>query len=145
LKSVGIGFTITQLKYHPSNDGFLAVFGNKQCLVVSLDLGSGSSSGEKNFSNIKVLQTIKLDLMLEQIAQDLCIVDCCWLPHSLTHLAVLTKTFLKIYDLSKDTMSPSVFFNEIQDASGINNMTAITIAKDQIVTNSQRYFIGLTV
>jgi len=39
--------------------------------------------------------------------------------------------FLKIYDLSKDTISPVVYINEIQDASGMNNMTSMSIVKDE--------------
>jgi len=75
LKSVGIGFNITQLKYHPNNDGFLVVYGNKQCLIVSLDLQTFPNSNQVNLQNVKVLQTIKVDLMLEQLGGGLYIVD----------------------------------------------------------------------
>ena len=131
LKSVGIGFAITQMKFHPNNDNFLAVYGNKECIIIVLDKSSNSAG-------IKVTQTIKLDLMLDQLGPDLSIVDCCWLPQCSTHLAVLTKMFLKVYDLSKDILSPAFCINEIQDASGLNYMTSMTIANVSGSTTAQR-------
>lgn len=126
LKSVGIGFSITRMSFHPNNDGLLVVHGNKQCIIINLDVHNLTNSSQNN--GVKVLQTIKLDLMLDQLGGDLFIVQCCWLPNSQTHLCVLTKMFLKIYDLSKDTLSPVYCMNEIQDETGISLMSCMTVA-----------------
>ena len=83
MKSVGIGFTINQMKFSNSrvdsksgaNDNFLAIFGNKQCIVLNLDLKKISTTSNVNGPGIKVLQSIKLDLMLDQLGGDLYIKD----------------------------------------------------------------------
>lgn len=106
------------LKFHPQNDGFLAVYGNKDCIIISLDP-----------QNIKVHQTLKLELMLDQLGPDLYIVDCLWLPNCQTHFTVMTKMDVKIYDLSKDKLSPAFYINQIEDTSGVNMMTSMAIEK----------------
>jgi E3 ubiquitin-protein ligase UBR4 len=64
------------------------------------------------------------------------------LPGSQTNLAVLTKSFVKIYDLSKDTISPIVYFSEIQDESGKNAMTSLTISQEGTGSNLHRIYVG---
>lgn len=64
--------------------------------------------------------------MLNQLGHDLYISDLCWVPTSQTHVAVMTKSFIKIYDLSEDTLSPVFFINQIEDINGFNMMTCMT-------------------
>ena len=64
------------------------------------------------------------------------------MPGSKTNLAVLTKSFVKIYDLSKDTISPIVYFSEIQDESGANDMTSLAICQEGASNSCHRIFIG---
>ena len=73
----------------------IAVYGNKDCIIINLDT-----------QKKKVLQTVKLDLMLSQLGDDLYISDLCWIPTSQSHLAIMTKSFIKVYNLTEDTMSP---------------------------------------
>ena len=120
-KSVAVGFSITKMKFHPLDDGLLACYGNLDWIIIHID-------PLKN----KVLQTLKIDLMLDQLGDNLWIIDCCWLPNSRTHIAVLTPQFVKIYDISKDTLSPAFWINQIEDWNGLNMMTSITIARDTI-------------
>lgn len=75
IKSVGIGFTISQMKFS-SNDNYLAIYGSKQCIVLNLDLKKVSTTSNVNGPAVKVLQSIKLDLMFDQLGGDLCIKDC---------------------------------------------------------------------
>ena len=125
------------MKYHPLNDGLLACFGNLDCIIINLDP-----------TKTAVLQTLKIDLMLDQLGDDLYIIDWCWLPNSQTHIAVLTPHFIKIYDLSKDTLSPAFCINQIEDNGGLNAMTSIAIARDTISqdfaqnNNLLRVFVG---
>ena len=70
--------------------------------------------------------------MLDQLGDNLWIIDCCWLPNSRTHIAVLTPQFVKIYDISKDTLSPAFWINQIEDWNGLNMIKSIIITKDTI-------------
>lgn len=49
---------------------------------------------------------------------------------------------MKIYDLSKDTISPIIYFSEIQDESGSNAMTSLTIAQEGVGSGLHRIYIG---
>lgn len=112
LKSVGIGYHVNRMKFHPYNDSLLAVYGNRECIIINI-----------NIEQQKVIQTINLNLMLEQLGDDLFICDLCWVPTSQSHIAVMTKQFIKIYDVSKDTFSPVFCINQIENANGLNQMT----------------------
>jgi E3 ubiquitin-protein ligase UBR4 len=45
--------------------------------------------------------------MLEAFGRDLSIIDVQWLPGSQTMIAVGTRQFVRIYDLSEDNISPT--------------------------------------
>lgn len=77
--------------------------------------------------------------MLEAFAQDLTIVNIQWVPGSQTMIAVGTRQFVRIYDLSEDNISPthnlivndesitdfSISKNEIHDLNNPNLNTCI--------------------
>jgi len=55
----------------------------------------------------KINYKVSVDLLLEAISKDLTIVNVNWLPGSQSTLAIATRDFIKIYDLSEDTISPT--------------------------------------
>jgi E3 ubiquitin-protein ligase UBR4 len=55
----------------------------------------------------KINYKVSVDLLLEAISKDLTIVNVNWLPGSQSTLAIGTRDFIKIYDLSEDTISPT--------------------------------------
>jgi len=67
----------------------------------------------------KVQQRVTVELMLEAISRELTVVNVRWLPGSQSCLAVATSHFIKIYDLSQDTLSPThnimIFYGFISD------------------------------
>lgn len=79
----------------------------------------------------KILFKLSVDLLLEVISKDLTIVNVEWLPGSQTSIAVATRDFVKVYDLSEDNMSPThnfmIFNGYISD---------FTFGREQIDPNS---------
>ena len=63
---VAVGFSITKMKFHPLDDELLACYGNLDWIIIHID-------PLKN----KILQTLKIDLMLDQLGDNLWIIDCC--------------------------------------------------------------------
>jgi E3 ubiquitin-protein ligase UBR4 len=103
------------LKFNPSNQNFLAVAGIKDLEVFTLS------------KNGKVVSKLVVDLVLEALGEDLSIVNINWLPDSQTMLAVATREFVRIYDLSEDNISPK-FNIEIHD----NSITDFTFSKSRV-------------
>lgn len=95
LSSAPIPFTVLSLSGNPCNEDFLAVCGLKDCHVLTF-----SSTG-----------SVADHLVLHpQLETGNFIIRAIWLPGSQTQLALITADFVKIYDLSKDALSPQYFF-----------------------------------
>ena len=84
--------------------------------------------------------------MLNQLGHDLYITDLCWVPTSQTHVAVMAKSFIKIYDLAEDILSPVFFINQIEDINGFNMMTCMTFENSlntkEAGNNCSRIYVG---
>lgn len=95
LASAPIPFTVLSVTGNQWNEDFLAVCGLKDCHVLTFN-----SSG-----------TVSDHLVLHpQLETGNFIIKPLWLPGSQTQLALVTADFVKIYDLSKDALSPQYYF-----------------------------------
>ena len=95
LASAPIPFTVLSVTGNQWNEDFLAVCGLKDCHVLTFN-----SSG-----------TVSDHLVLQpQLETGNFIIKALWLPGSQTQLALVTADFVKIYDLSKDALSPQYYF-----------------------------------
>ncbi|XP_066587252.1 E3 ubiquitin-protein ligase UBR4 [Prorops nasuta] len=95
LASAPIPFTVLSVTGNQWNEDFLAVCGFKDCHVLTFN-----SSG-----------TVSDHLVLHpQLETGNFIIKAIWLPGSQTQLALVTADFVKIYDLSKDALSPQYYF-----------------------------------
>ncbi|XP_014236597.1 protein purity of essence isoform X3 [Trichogramma pretiosum] len=95
LASAPIPFTVLSMTGNQWNEDFLAVCGLKDCHVLTFN-----SSG-----------TVSDHLVLHpQLETGNFIIKAIWLPGSQTQLALVTADFVKIYDLSKDALSPQYYF-----------------------------------
>ncbi|KAF5286898.1 hypothetical protein FQA39_LY00431 [Lamprigera yunnana] len=95
LASAPIPFTVLTLASNPCNEDVLAVCGLKDCHILTF-LSTGSVSDH-----------LVLHLQLET---GNFIIKALWLPGSQTKLALVTADFVKIYDLSVDSLSPEYYF-----------------------------------
>ncbi|KAK3907858.1 E3 ubiquitin-protein ligase UBR4, partial [Frankliniella fusca] len=95
LASAPIPFTVLSVTGNQWNEDFLAVCGLKDCHVLTF-----SSAGS-------VAEHLVLHPQLET---GNFIIRAIWLPGSQTQLALITADFVKIYDLSKDALSPQYYF-----------------------------------
>lgn len=95
LATAPIPFTVLSMTANQWNEDFLAVCGLKDCHVLTFN-----SSGT-------VLDHLVLHPQLET---GNFIIKAIWLPGSQTQLALVTADFVKIYDLSKDALSPQYYF-----------------------------------
>ncbi|XP_031787712.1 protein purity of essence isoform X2 [Nasonia vitripennis] len=95
LASAPIPFTVLSMTGNQWNEDFLAVCGLKDCHVLTFN-----STG-----------TVSDHLVLHpHLETGNFIIKAIWLPGSQTQLALVTADFVKIYDLSKDALSPQYFF-----------------------------------
>lgn len=83
------------MRFNPAYPNYLAVAGSQK-----LDILTISKQG-------KVLQKLSVDLLLEVLSNDLTLLNVKWLPGSQTSIAVATREFVKIFNLSEDNMSPT--------------------------------------
>lgn len=105
LSSATVPFTVLSITGNPCNEDFLAVCGLKDCHVLTFT-GAG---------------TVTDQLVLHcQLEAGNFIIKALWLPGSQTELAIVTADFVKIYNLSKDAVSPKFYFlvpsGKIRDA-----------------------------
>ncbi|XP_039271370.2 E3 ubiquitin-protein ligase UBR4-like [Styela clava] len=106
LSTTQIPFTIVTLANNPCNEEVLAVCGLKDCHILT-------------FTS---LGTVNDHLTLHpQLSAGNYIIKALWLPGSTSEIALITAKFVKIYDLSKDVLSPSFYFliptGKIRDAT----------------------------
>lgn len=121
-KSTSIGFPIMGMRFNRNNEGFLAVFGLKDLVVFTLDPTTAN-----------VESKLSVDLMLDALGQGDLIVSVEWIAHSQTHLAVAATSFIKVYDLSEDNISPSFYISLLEGG----NITAFTAAPYWVYDPSQ--------
>ena len=91
LASVPVPFTVLSINGNPVNDDYLAVCGLKDCHVIVF-----TSSGS-------VSEHLVMHPHLESGSY---IIKSLWLPGEQTQLAIVTVDFVKIFDLSVDSLSP---------------------------------------
>lgn len=102
LSTVQVPFTLISVSANQSNDDYIALNGLKDCHVMYLN-ESGRSNQEGSANNTVLVLHPSLEgsnYILKSI----------WLPNSQTELAIITCDFIKIFDLSIDTISPSYYF-----------------------------------
>ncbi|EDW35131.1 GL24752 [Drosophila persimilis] len=95
LSSAPIACTVLSLAANPCNEDCLAVCGLKECHVLTF-----SSSGSTN-EHIVITPQLENGNFLKKAM---------WLPGSQTLLAIVTTDYVKIYDLSVDTISPKYYY-----------------------------------
>ncbi|CAD6222096.1 GSCOCG00011717001-RA-CDS, partial [Cotesia congregata] len=95
LASAPIPFTVLTITSNPWNEDFLAVCGLKDCHVLTFN-----SSGIVSDHLVLHPQREPGNFIIKAI----------WLPGSQTQLSLVTADFVKIYDLSKDALSPQYYF-----------------------------------
>ncbi len=115
---IAAGFQVCGLQFNEANDSYLAVAGVKDCVVHILDPKKGTQ-----------VSKLKVDLMLQSLGEGLNIVKVRWLPGSQTMLAVAAHTFIKVYDLSKDNISP--VYTLTSGDGPINDMVIVKESKSE--------------
>ncbi|XP_026807089.1 E3 ubiquitin-protein ligase UBR4 isoform X1 [Rhopalosiphum maidis] len=95
LSSVSIPFTVLSVTANSVNEDFLSVCGLKDCHILTFN-----TSGTIN-EHIVLHPTLEVGNF---------IIRSIWLPGSQTSLALVSAEFVKIYDLSKDVLSPQYYF-----------------------------------
>jgi len=100
LSKNAVRFELVQLTFNSANESYLAVAGYEDCQVFTVN-----PRGE-------VTDRLALELAL----QDAYIRRIAWVPGSQVELMVVTNRFVKIYDLSKDKISPTHYFTVLEDS-----------------------------
>jgi E3 ubiquitin-protein ligase UBR4 len=104
-RSNSMGFCITGLSWNILNPQLLLLHGTTECVVFNVET-SGSQKGI-------VKNRFHIDLMLEAFGAGVSLIKVRWLPNSLVHAVVATNTFIKIYNLSEDLISPMITYTLI--------------------------------
>lgn len=95
LAAAPIPCIVLSLASNPANEDFLAVCGLKECHILSF-----SNAGAVN-DHIVITPQLETGNFIKRAI---------WLPGSQTKLALVTADFVKIYELSEDTLSPQYYF-----------------------------------
>lgn len=95
LAAAPIPCIVLSLASNPANEDFLAVCGLKECHILSF-----SNAGAVN-DHIVLTPQLETGNFIKRAI---------WLPGSQTKLALVTADFVKIYELSEDTISPKYYF-----------------------------------
>lgn len=125
LVKAAMNFVICSLHFNEANDSYLAVVGIKECEVLVLS-GTG-----------QVASRLKVDAMLEDMGDEYTITKAAWIPKSQVHLALAINSFVRVYDLASDNVSPIYVLNSPQG-----------VIKDMCVTKNEelnfyRFFLVL--
>ena len=108
---------IIWLEFNPAAAQHLAVCGPRNCQVLTFD------------SNNALTNQLAVTLALDDAEEhSTFVVKSAWLPGSETCLAVLSNAFVKIFDLSEDSICPNFFFT-IPDAAAVDLTFAPARAK----------------
>jgi E3 ubiquitin-protein ligase UBR4 len=101
LSKNAVRFQVLNLEFNPANDAHLVVSGYEDCHVFILN-----ARGE-------VMDRLALELALEP---ETFLVQATWVPGSQVELLVVSNRSVKIYDLSKDKISPVYFVTVPQES-----------------------------
>ena len=104
LSRVVLPFSALHVVFNPLRPTHLAVAALQQCRVVKL-----SEKGT-------IMHQLEINLSLEALGDEYYIKNILWVPGSEVQLAVVTNSFVKVYDLSKDCISPTHFYSLVEEA-----------------------------
>ena len=105
LNSVQVPFTLVSIVVNQSNEDYISLNGLKDCQIMYLnEMGQTVDAATGSTTNTGL---ITLHPSLDSANY---IIKSIWLPGSQTELALITSDFIKIYDLSVDTISPIYYF-----------------------------------
>jgi E3 ubiquitin-protein ligase UBR4 len=126
ISTVSVSFPISGIVGNPAAKEHVAVFGKKSCAVLIFDPKGRSAS------------RVHVELALDSTqgassSQPLTVIKVEWIPQSQVLLAVTTNKFVKVFDLSKDTISPLHYFSPTR-ATQLKDSTFGVHGSDQIVT-----------
>ena len=117
LNTVQVPFTLVSIVVNNSNEDYIALNGLKDCQIIYLNDMGLTVDAATNTTNPGI---ITLHPSLEGSNY---IIKSIWLPGSQTELALVTSDFVKIYDLSVDTISPIYFFQPAQYQLKVRDVT----------------------
>ncbi|KAF2077723.1 hypothetical protein CYY_000970 [Polysphondylium violaceum] len=123
LSKSSVGFPIIGLVFNPANEKYLAVVGMRECKILTIN------------HKEEIVDQLVIDLSLEALGETIYIIKVEWIIGSQVELAVVTNEFIKIYDLSKDNLSPIHFFSLLEDS--IKDMCLVS-------KNSKNYILALS-
>lgn len=96
-----VGFEVMSVTFNPGNDNFLAVCGPRECRVITLN------------SRDEVVDQLSVELALDGASNT--VIRAAWLPLSQVRLGIIASQCVKVYDLSKDALSPLYYFTLLED------------------------------
>ena len=97
-----VGFEVMSVTFNPSNENYLAVCGPRECRVITLN------------SRDEVVDQLSVELALDGAAN--MVLRAAWLPGSQVKLGIIAMQCVKVYDLSKDALSPLYYFTLLEDS-----------------------------
>ena len=124
IAKVQLSFHICSATFNETNEAYLAVAGIRDCVVVTLDPGSGQT-----------VSKLVVDLMLQAMGDEFTIGKVLWLPRSQVHLAVSANIFVKVYDLSADNIAPMYTISSA--GSGIKDLA---VSQETAQVGTYRFF-----
>lgn len=125
LSKVHIGFMICSAKFNEENDSYIAVSGITECVVVTVESNTG-----------KVISKLPIELNLQAMGDNFTISKVMWLPYSQTHLAIAAQMFVKVFNLSGDSICPLYTFFSTE-----SNVIDVAIIKEDM--QSTNYFFKI--
>lgn len=96
-----VGFEVMSVLFNPSNESFIAVCGPRECRVLTLN------------SRDEVIDQLSVELALEGGNT---VLRSAWLPESQVKLGIIASQCVKVYDLSRDALSPLYYFTLLEDS-----------------------------
>lgn len=97
-----VGFEVMSVLFNPSNENYLAVCGVRECRVLTLN------------SRDEVADQLPVELALDGAMN--VVLHAAWLPGSQVRLGVIATQCAKVFDLSKDALSPVHYFTLLEDS-----------------------------
>jgi E3 ubiquitin-protein ligase UBR4 len=96
-----VGFEVMSVTFNPSNENYLAVCGPRECRVLTLN------------SRDEVVDQLSVELALDGANT---VLRAAWLPASQVRLGIIASQCVKVYDLSRDALSPLYYFTLLEDS-----------------------------